>query len=849
MNPADHADASIGAWRTSDAHDTLSPMNHERYHFGRCVADVATRELRRDGRLVEPSPKVFDCLIYLIEHRDRAVGRDELIAAVWGRADVSDALLGQTVLKVRRAVGDTGHEQTAIRTVPRFGYHWIAETSIESAPTAAAAAPNESTHVSDSAPAQTPAMDAAALADAREPQMPGRLRGTRASLVGGTLAVAVVVALSVALLRESQHDPSKHAAATAQAQAASHTALAEGSADSRDGDGTVAVMPVPNTAGDDWFWLQLGLMDQIARRLHLAGQAVVPSSNIVALTRASAPAGTIPDGVVRSATGARYVVLPHATRTANGWRVQLDLHEGDQSKRLVEARADDVVIAANAATDRLLIALGKSPPSESDSTTLTIDQLLQRADAVLLGSDFAGARRVIETAPPALRNQSGARFMLARIDWRAGALGAASERLRALLGEVSAERDPVLRARLLYTLGAVEIREDRSADAEPLLTEALKLRSREGQPAELGETYTALAGALINLGRYEEAGDALARARVQLGLTGDTLALATVDANEGTLDVARGRPAEALTLLQHAKDCFRLFGWLSGRILTSAAEVKAHLALLDPVAALAASDAIEPQLDQRDSPHIRGTLGVQRARALAANGRIGDATRLLDQLAADISRDEHSGLPGDIASVRSRLSIRAGDNAAAVREARAAVAALPTVDEQYERARAWRTLVLALQAGSQADEAVTQLDEFSQWARKTAQPAPALYAALARAESARDRHRADEVYREYASALDDAQHWGVPADLAAVVVSYGNALIADGKLDQASEVIGRVARWADHDFDCALLQARLYNALGQRASAEAAMARARSLAGERAMPALPAIRQATAVHE
>ncbi len=394
-----------------------------------------------------------------------------------------------------------------------------------------------------------------------------------------------------------------------------------------------------------------------------------------------------------------------------------------------------------------------------------------------------------------------------------------------------------MRARLLYTLGAVKIREDRSADAEALLTGALKLRSPDSQPAELGETYTLLAAALINLGRYEEAGDALARARVQLGLAGDTLALAVVDANEGNLDIERGHPAEALPILQRAKDCFRLFGSLSAWSLTTAAEMRAHLALLDPVAALAASDAIEPQLNRRDSPHTRGTLGVQRARALAANGRIGEATSLLDELAADISHDERSGVPGAIASARSLLSLSAGDNTAAAREARAAVDGLRTVDEQYEKARAWRTLVLALQAGNHADEAAKQLDGFSQWARETAQPAPALYAALARAEHARDLHHGDDANREYAAALDDAERWGVPADLAAVIVSYGNALIADSKLDQASEVIGRVARWADHDFDCALLQARLYTALGQHASAEAAIARARRLAGERAIPA------------
>ncbi|MFI4968800.1 MAG: transcriptional regulator [Lysobacterales bacterium] len=63
------------------------------------------RELHCSDVLVTLSPKVFDCLTYPIAHRDRAVGRDELIAAVWGRVDVTDTLLGQTVLKARRAIG------------------------------------------------------------------------------------------------------------------------------------------------------------------------------------------------------------------------------------------------------------------------------------------------------------------------------------------------------------------------------------------------------------------------------------------------------------------------------------------------------------------------------------------------------------------------------------------------------------------------------------------------------------------------------------------------------------------------------------------------------------------------
>jgi hypothetical protein len=50
-------------------------------------------------------------------------------------------------------------------------------------------------------------------------------------------------------------------------------------------------------------------------------------------------------------------------------------------------------------------------------------------------------------------------------------------------------------------------------------------------------------------------------------------------------------------------------------------------------------------------------------------------------------------------------------------------------------------------------------------------------------------------------------------------------------------VIGRVAPWAPQDYDAALLQVRLYHALGQPGPWSKAIAEARSLAGERAIPA------------
>jgi len=47
-------------------------MRRLSYRFGDYRIDPSTRELAHAGALVALSPKVFDCLAYLIEQRERA---------------------------------------------------------------------------------------------------------------------------------------------------------------------------------------------------------------------------------------------------------------------------------------------------------------------------------------------------------------------------------------------------------------------------------------------------------------------------------------------------------------------------------------------------------------------------------------------------------------------------------------------------------------------------------------------------------------------------------------------------------------------------------------------------------
>jgi len=366
--------------------------------------------------------------------------------------------------------------------------------------------------------------------------------------------------------------------------------------------------------------------------------------------------------------------------------------------------------------------------------------------------------------------------------------------------------------------------------------EAITLTAPRNEPAVLGQAYTGLAAALVNLGRFDEAADNLGRARVAVALAGDTLALARVDANEGVLHNARGRHSEALPILERAAARFRQFGALNELFLTVAAEMKAHLALLDAAAALAVSDPVWAVRAKLDNPGSRTAFELQRARALAATGHLSDARALLDELDHS-STPQQTGLPGDVASESARVYLAVGNAQGAIDASRLAIERLPTIDEAHERARAWLTLTRALRAAGRDSEARDQGDAFAHWAATHGEMSSVTFlAALAGAEEAQAEHRREDAYRNYNTALSDVERWAVPADLAAVAVSYGSSLIADADFERASAVIGRVARWADRDFDCALLQARLYHALGQRSTWQTALDRARSLAGERSIP-------------
>ena len=97
-----------------------------RFQFRDCVLDSDSRQLLRTGRLVALPPKCFQLLELLIRRRPRALSKEEIYRHLWRDTFVADASLANLVARIRSALGDSARNPGVIRTIPRFGYSFIA---------------------------------------------------------------------------------------------------------------------------------------------------------------------------------------------------------------------------------------------------------------------------------------------------------------------------------------------------------------------------------------------------------------------------------------------------------------------------------------------------------------------------------------------------------------------------------------------------------------------------------------------------------------------------------------------------------------------------------------------------
>jgi TolB-like protein/DNA-binding winged helix-turn-helix (wHTH) protein/Tfp pilus assembly protein PilF len=100
------------------------------FKIGDWSVEPAANRLFREDQEIRLEPKVMRVLIYLVERRGEVISRHDLEAHVWAGMIVTDDAVTNTVIKLRRALGDNARNPRYIETIAKTGYRLIAEVSV-----------------------------------------------------------------------------------------------------------------------------------------------------------------------------------------------------------------------------------------------------------------------------------------------------------------------------------------------------------------------------------------------------------------------------------------------------------------------------------------------------------------------------------------------------------------------------------------------------------------------------------------------------------------------------------------------------------------------------------------------
>ena len=442
------------------------------YRFEPFCLDTRTRELREgDGSPLPLTAKAFDTLCYLIEHRQRLVGKDELLAAIWPGRVVEENNLTQAIAALRRALGTNAGEHRYIVTVPGRGYRFIAEIREGEADTPAGAGQ-----------VAAPAMDA--------PVVPA---WRRASTFGAVLFMLALFAVVAWRMRDMP---------VAGAQRADGARA------------TLAVLPFRSlSSGPRDQELELGLADTLITRLSRSS-----ALQVRALTSSQrVPLAPLDAKAVGRQLGAVYIVEGTTQRVGDNVRINARLLSVADGRTVWAETFDSPIGRVFTLQDRMgdavTSALGlarvaapthvRSPCDGADPRAyrawLRGYYEINRPDAARLPIALAAFREAIDRDPTCARAWAGTAFAY-----------------RALV--ITADRDP----REMFPLAKAAVA--RALAIDPDSAEAwtskgfiefwydwdwpaaeASLRHAVALNPNLAEAHMALAHLLVNIGRADEA--------------------------------------------------------------------------------------------------------------------------------------------------------------------------------------------------------------------------------------------------------------------------------------------------------------------------------------------------------
>jgi TolB-like protein/DNA-binding winged helix-turn-helix (wHTH) protein len=232
------------------------------YEFGAFQLDPVKRLLRRlDGTPVPLTPRVFDTLLYMVEHHDSVLDKERIMEAVWPDSIVEENNLAQAIWKLRQVFGETPGSHSYIVTVPGRGYRFVAEVNKRNG-NIVSRGPADSATTPTSVHGPT---EADPTAD-RDQLLPKARHGTSRSdwrIFGAAIAASIVVGLAALFFARYRSLP-----ASVRAPSSPAPADAVLSVTARIAEKSIAVLPFENRSDEkENAYFADGIEDEILTRL------------------------------------------------------------------------------------------------------------------------------------------------------------------------------------------------------------------------------------------------------------------------------------------------------------------------------------------------------------------------------------------------------------------------------------------------------------------------------------------------------------------------------------------------------------------------------------------------------
>ena len=287
------------------------------YEFGDFQLDAAKRRLRRlDGTPIPLTPRVFDTLLYMVEHHDSVLDKERIMEAVWPDSIVEENNLAQAISKLRQVFGETPGSHSYIMTVPGRGYRFVAGVAQRSE---GAASPE---HAAGKEPINTPETVSVQAARIQRPVTPWPRSRNTTRVWAFALSVIVIVVLVGLFFVRHRSLPEAARAPTSPVPIATASFAPAGIPEK-----SVAVLPFDNLSDEkENAYFAAGVQDEITTNLALIAELKVISRTSANLYKSGNPRNSREIG---QQLGVAHLLEGNVQRIGNRLRVNAQLIKAD----------------------------------------------------------------------------------------------------------------------------------------------------------------------------------------------------------------------------------------------------------------------------------------------------------------------------------------------------------------------------------------------------------------------------------------------------------------------------------------------------------------------------------------